>query len=74
MKRVTESEVAAAAKRFKENRIAAGKPTWLSVEYYNGACHLHEVNAETEAHHCSLRHVSAGTKREMLQYIYAASF
>lgn len=74
MKRVTESELEAAAAQFKSNRIAGGFQTWFKVEYYNGWAHLHEVDADHEARQCSLRKVAGGTKREMLQYIHAANF
>ena len=72
--RITERDVQAAADALKAQRIAEGKKTWLTVEYYNGWCHLHEVNAEMEARHCCIRKVAGGTKREMYQYLQAARF
>jgi hypothetical protein len=72
--RVTEQDLEEAAKSFRQSRIDAGEKTWLSVEYYNGHCHLHRVDADTEARHCCLSHVTGGTKRECLQYIHAAAF
>ena len=74
MQRIRERDVEAAAEALKSKRQAEGKKTWLSVEYYNGACHLHEVDADTEAQHCCLRRVSGGTKREMLAYLHAAMY
>ena len=74
MKRTTEADVKEAAERLKAQRQAEGKKTWLAVEYYNGFCHLHEVDADTEARHCSLRHVDGGTKREMLAHLRAAMY
>jgi len=73
MSRITEKDVALAAKRYKELRQAAGKETWYSVEYYNGWCHLHEVDADKEARHCAIRHVTGGTKREIYEHLHAAS-
>lgn len=74
MRRITQADVAEAASDLKERRIAEGKRTWMVVEYYNGWCHLHEVDADTEARHCSLRHVAAGTKREMHDWLTAAMY
>ena len=73
-KRITEADVANAAASLKSKRQAEGKKTWLTVEYYNGWCHLHEVDADTEARHCSLRHVAGGTKREMYDHLQAAMY
>ena len=72
--RITTKDVEDAAKNLKQKRIDAGKKTWLSVEYYNGYCHLHEVDQDYENRHCSLRKIAGGTKREMHQYLQAASF
>jgi hypothetical protein len=43
------------------------------VEYYNGWCHLHLVDADTEARHCCMRHVTGGTKREVYTYLQGAN-
>jgi len=72
--RVTEKDVAEAAQRLKEKRQAQGLKTWLSVEYFSGACHLMEVDAEHEARHCCLGHRNGGTKREMLAHLHAAMY
>ena len=71
--RITEADVKEAAASLKARRIAAGRSTWYAVEYYNGMCHLHEVDADTEARHCSLRHVDGGTKREMYAHLQHAA-
>ena len=71
--RITEADVAEAAAAFKAKRQAEGKNTWYSVEYYNGWCHLHEVDAETEARHCCIRKVDGGTKREMYNRLIHAT-
>ena len=73
MKRITQKDVETAAADLKASRIAAGRKTWLAVEYYNGYCHLHEVDADTEARHCSIRHVDAGTKKEMYNHLRNAN-
>ncbi len=74
MKRTTQADVEAAAARLKARRLARGEKTWLTVEYYNGWCHLHEVDAETAGRHCSIRKVNGGTKREMLAHLMAAAY
>jgi hypothetical protein len=71
---VSEGDLYAAAQRLKAKRQAEGKKTWLTVEYYNGWCHLHEVDADTEARNCCLGHVNSGTKREMLAHLNAAMY
>lgn len=73
MSRITEKDVENAAATLKRVRVANGRLTWLAVEYYNGWCHLHEVDADNEARHCSIRHVAGGTKREMYAHLQAAA-
>ena len=70
--RITERDVAQQCQWLKERRQARGRLTWFAVEYSNGLCHLHLVDAETEARHCSICHVIGGTKRECFTYLQGA--
>ena len=72
--RITEKDVAGAAESLKTIRQERGEKTWLAVEYYNGYCHLHEVDADTEARHCCIRHIDGGTKREMFNHLRHAAY
>jgi hypothetical protein len=71
--RITQNDVAELCQHVKEKRQARGEKTWFAVEYYNGWCHLHLVDADTEARHCCMRHVTGGTKREVYTYLQGAN-